>query len=245
MKKPGPGAILGPVSNPLPLKYLKRGAWATLSVAALACSHKPPPQQEPKPEPIVALPTGGLAGQKVIVLPFTLLAAEDSLGWDKSLADHRATLLHADSILGALLQARVPEVTWLLPDVLRRAARRAPGIAVDPDQMATAVLRVEKLTIVPDPLRSQLRTLAALSTGGDERYALAPAALIYRRPHATAGTAASPPPPPAGAALGELVMVLVDVRTGHVMWRTVARGSGADPWVTLTRAVKSFTPGLP
>ena len=121
----------------MPLKYLKRGAWAALSVAALACSHKPPPQEEAKPRPTVALPTGGLAGQQVIVLPFTLLAAEDSLGWDKKLADRRAALFHADSILGALLQARVPEVVWLLPDVLRRAARRAPGLAVDPDQVET------------------------------------------------------------------------------------------------------------
>jgi hypothetical protein len=137
-----------------------------------------------------------------------------------------------------MLQARVPEVVWILPDAVRRAARRAPGIAVDPDQMATAVLRVDKLTVVPDPLRSQLRTLAALATGGAERFALAPAALVFKRWHA-------PPNAPPAWANAELMMALVDVRTGQVMWRTVAHATGDDPWIALTRAIKSYTPGLP
>ena len=234
-------AILDPVSNSLQLKYLKRSTWAaTVALAVLACSsHKAPPQEAAKPRPTAALPTGGLAGQQVILLPLTLVAAEDSLGWERKFTDRRETLLQADSILAALLQARVPEVGWILPDALRHAARHAPGLAPDPDQMGTAVLRVEKLTIVPDPLRSQLRMLAALSTGGAERYALIPAALIYRRAH---GTTAGPPPARAQA---ELVVALVDVRTGQVMWRTVATGMGDDPWSTLVRAVKAFTPGLP
>src|SRR2546422_11563874 len=47
--------------------------------------------------------------------------------------------------------------------------------------MATAVLRVESITQVPDPLRSQLRTLAAVA-GTGRRFVVVPAALIYRRP---------------------------------------------------------------
>ena len=47
----------------------------------------------------------------------------------------------------------------------------------------------------------------------------------------------------AGAA--ELSIVLVDVRTGQVSWRTVARGEGDDPWTALACAVKCLTPGLP
>jgi hypothetical protein len=42
-----------------------------------------------------------------------------------------------------------------------------------------------------------------------------------------------------------LTVVMVDVRTGRVGFRTVARGDGDDPWTALTRAVKSLTPGLP
>lgn len=231
------------MTNSFQFKHLKHYAWAAgLSAAALACgggSSKQKPEQPPPPKPVAALPTGAIAGQSVAILPFTLVAAEDSLGWERKLADRRTTLNRADSLHTALLQARVPEVVWITPDALRRAARRAPGIAVDPDQMATAVLRIEKMTIVPDPLRGQLRTLAALASGGQERFALAPAALIFRR------TRGAPLNAPSTWADAELMMVLVDVRTGQVMWRTVAQGKGDDPWIALTRAIKSYTPGLP
>ncbi len=166
------------------------------------------------------------------VLPLTLVAAEDSLGWTVELADRRATLNRADSILGGLLQARAPEVTWVLPDELRQAAHRSPTLATNPDQMGTAILRGEKVRVVPDPLRSELRAMVALASA---RYALVPAALIYRRAQAA--------PPSTGTA--ELMLVLVDARTGQVGWRTVARGDGPDPWTALTRAVKALTPGLP
>jgi hypothetical protein len=193
------------------------------------CGHKPPSQAV---EPTAPLPTAALAGQQVILLPLTLVAAQDSLHWDAALADHHATLARADSTVGALLQTRVPEVTWVLPSELRRVTRRAPGIATDPDQMGTAILRARSLVTIPDPLRSQLRTLAALAGGGS--MALVPAALFYVR---------TPGHPADGTA--ELTLVLLDVRSGRVGWRTVARGEGSDPWMALTRAVKGLSPGLP
>jgi len=51
--------------------------------------------------------------------------------------------------------------------------------------------------------------------------------------------------PGAPVATAELSIVMVDVRTGRVGFRTVARGDGDDPWSALARAVKSLTPGLP
>ena len=156
------------------------------------------------PAPTQPLPTAGLAAQQVSVLPLTLLAAEDSLHWQAKFADRRAALAQADSVIGTLLTERAPEVSWVLPNALRRAARRAPGIAPDPDQMGSAVLRAPDVDIVPDPLRSELRTLVALGGNGG-RYALVPAALVYRRPAVatgrsdgpTAGRAAAPPGRPA------------------------------------------------
>src|SRR3989441_10767368 len=77
--------------------------------------------------------------------------------------------------------------------------------------MGTAILlRGGKLEVVPDPLRSELRTLAALAGSGGGRYVLVPAGLIYRRgpgssggPGKAGGEAAAPPPrargPPGGA----------------------------------------------
>src|SRR5437879_1052060 len=147
------------------------------------------------------------------------------------------------SVSVTLLQQRAAEVTCVLPDELIRVARRAPGIAPSPDQMGTAILfhqTKQEPEMVPDPLRGQLRTLAALVGGG--RYALVPAGLTYRRATASGPAAA---PLPHAVATAELTVVLADVRTGRVGFRTVARGEGDDPWTALTRAVKSLTPGLP
>ena len=215
-------------------KHLLRAGLALIT-AAFACSHHP---DAPAPVATAPLPTASLAGQSIALLPLTLVAAEDSLRWNAALADRHLTLQRADSILVTLLRARAPEVTWVGPDALRHAARQAPGLATDPDQMGTAIMRVPKLEIVPDPLHGQLRTLAALA--GVAEYALIPAALIYLRPHDAAGPGARP-----GVGRAELTLVIADVRTGRVAWRTVARGEGDDPWTALAAAVKVLTPGLP
>ena len=253
MKNPLPPPILGGVSKPLKNNYLVRGAWGVVALL-MACGSKPP-SESPVPAPTLPLPTAGIAGQPVSLLPLTLIVAEDSLHWTSQLGERRAALTKSDSILGALLKARAPEVSWVLPEDVRRAAHRAPGVVADPDQMATAVLRAESITLVPDPLRSQLRTLAAVAGSGG-RFVVVPAALIYRRPVARSDPKGLPDgrsrtiyatPGAAAGAVGsaELSIVLVDVRTGQVHWRTIARGEGDDPWTALVRAVKSLTPGLP
>ena len=249
MKIPGARTILRAVTNPLQIKSLVRRTWCVVTAAVLAaCPHK---SETPTPEPTAPLPSAGIAAQQVGVLPLTLVAAEDSLHWEALLGERRAALAKSDSIIGTLLKARAPEVNWVLPDELRRAARRAPGIAAAPDQMGTAILfhpTKQQPETVPDPLRSELRTLAALVGGG--RYALVPAGLTFRRTGGPAdGRSESPHPtarpPDRLTATAELTVVLVDVRTGRVGFRTVARGDGNDPWTALTRAVKTLTPGLP
>lgn len=204
-----------------------------LLLALLSCGGKKKADQQPTPEelpPTAPLPTAGLAGQRVALTPLTLVGAEDTLQWDSLLVDRRAMLDKSDSIIGALLTARAPEVTWVGPAELRRTARRAAGVATDPDQLGTAFLRADKLIEVPDPLRYQLRTLVGLAGG---RFAMIPAGLVYRR---RAGRT---------DATAELSIVMVDTRVGRVGWRTIARGDGDDPWSALTKAVKSLTPGLP
>ena len=252
MKNGAANTILRAVTNPLQIKSLVRGAWCVVApVVAAACGHG---SQTPTPEPTAPLPTAGIAAQQVGITPLTLIVAEDSLHWQALLGERRAALAKSDSVIGTLLTTRAPEVTWLLPDELRRAARRAPGIAPDPDQMGTAILlrgggREE---IVPDPLRHELRTLAALVGAGGGRFVLVPAGLVFRRTGGpadgrTGGAAARPTarPPDRPSATAELTVVMVDVRTGRVGFRTVARGEGDDPWTALTGAVKSLTPGLP
>jgi len=174
-----------------------------------------------------------MAGQRVALTPLALVAAEDTLHWDTLFVNRRTALDKSDSIIAMLLTARAPEVTWVGPAELRHVARRAPGIAADPDQLGTPFLRASNIIDVPDPLRYQLRTLMGLVGG---RYVFVPAGLVFRR---TAGR------PDGRTATAELSVVLIDSRIGKIGWRTIARGEGDNPWTALTRAVKSLTPGLP
>ena len=207
-----------------------------LILATLSCGGKKS-EQQPTPAPTAPLPTAGLAGQRVALTPLTLVAAEEELRWDSLIGNRRTTLDKSDSIIATLLGARASEVNWVGPAELRHIARRAPGIAADPDQMGTPFLRATNIVDVPDPLRYQLRTLMGLVGG---RYVLVPAGLVFRKPPVSPSAR-----PPVAAASAELSVVLIDSRVGKVGWRTTARGEGDDPWTALTRAVKSLTPGLP
>ena len=214
-------------------------------LASLSCGGKKS-EQQPTPAPIAPLPTAGLAGQRVALTPLAMVATEEALRWDSLIGNRRTTLDKSDSIITTLLGARASEVTWIGPAELRHIARRAPGIAADPDQMGTPFLRAPNLIDVPDPLRYQLRTLMGLVGG---RYVLVPASLVFRvagRPAGQTANSSEPAVRPSGhQAVAELSVVLIDSRVGKIGWRTIARGEGDDPWTALTHAVKSLTPGLP
>jgi hypothetical protein len=160
----------------------------------------------------------------VTVYPLTLIVAEPRLQWDSLIRPRDEALQHADSLIELFLEERAPEADWVMPAELRRMARQAPGMLADPEQMGTALLRADGLTKIPDPLRSQMR---------GNRYALVPASLAYFAADS------------AGVARAELTMVVAEVRSGTVEWRTVARGEGEDPWAALWDALTSLVPGLP
>jgi hypothetical protein len=222
------------VSNLLKDKYFVRRASCVVAIGVLlSCGGKKKTDQTPTPQdlpPTAPLPTAGIAGQRVALTPLELVGAEDTLHLDSIVNNRRATLNKIDSIIEALLVARAPEVTWVAPAELRRTARRAPGVATDPDQLGTAFLRADKVIQVPDPLRYQLRTLVGLAGG---RYAMIPAGLVFRRRVGRTDITA------------ELSIVMVDTRVGRVGWRTVARADADDPWTAVTKAVKNLTPGVP
>ncbi|HXI19684.1 MAG TPA: hypothetical protein VNH46_01280, partial [Gemmatimonadales bacterium] len=149
-------------------------AWlATVMLGLLACGgHSGSPEAYPQPsdrEPVHPLITAPLAGQSIAVTPLTLVVTEPALATMAPLPNRVRTLAWADSLIGDALQGRAPEVKWVLPEELRKIARRAPTVAPDPDHMGQALLRVKDMKDVPDPLRSDLRSLVALAGG---RYAL-------------------------------------------------------------------------
>lgn len=180
----------------------------------------------PAPAQAQALPTAGLAGLPVAVVPITIVIAHPSLGRDEDLADRVRALNWADSLIGDAMERRAPDVKWVLPPQLRKIARRAPSIVVDPDHMGQSIMRERKLKEVPDPLRANLRSLVALAGG---RFAFIPAALSVSRDSTNAVQA-------------ELAAVVADVRTGKVGWRTLAVGKGASPTEALGAALATIFP---
>lgn len=200
--------------------------------AVVGCGGSQAPEP-PKPSPLLNIPmaTPALAGQRVAVLPLTLAIPDLALANDSLLGARARVLPWADSLIADALLGRAPEVTWVEPAALRRAARRGTGFATDPDRMGHAILRDPQFKVVPDPLRSQIRNLVALV---DARYALVPASLVFLKE-------------PEGVVKAELSLVIVDARTGMPGWRSLATGTGVDATQALRAALAHILPvrGLP
>ena len=203
-----------------------------LALVAPACAggKQEPAAPAAAPDPPVAiLPVTRLTGQTVAILPITMVVADPELQSDPNYAayrDRRAALSQADSIVTEGIVSRAPEVSWVPPRELRKMARRSAGYLADPDQMGHAVLRAPKLSQIPDPLRSSLRSLMAVAGG---RFALAPASLGFG-------------PEPDGQIRADLSLVLADARSGKVLWRSLALGRGKTPDEALSAAVASVLP---
>jgi len=179
--------------------------------------------------PIAVLPTTMISGQTVAILPITLVVADPALQSDTVYAqytDRRVALARTDSVVDEAIVGRAPEVNWVPPRELRKIARLSAGYLADPDQMGQAVLRAPKILVVPDPLRSSLRSLMAVAGG---RLVLVPAAVGFG-------------PEPDGRLRADLSLVLADARTGKVMWRSLAYGRGKSPDEALNAAVAAVLP---
>jgi hypothetical protein len=202
---------------------VKPAAFATLILLLLS------PPLAAQGAPAAPVPTEGLTGQQVALMPLTLVATDPTLESDSLYApyrDRRTALLRADSLIGEAFTGRAPEVQWVLPPKLRKLARRSPGLVNDPDQMGQAALRAPKMRDIHDPLRSSLRNLMAVVGG---RVVMVPAALGFallpdRRVHA------------------DLSLVAADTRSGKVLWRSQAGGYGATPDAALQAALASVLP---
>ncbi len=163
--------------------------------------------------PAASLNLLGIAGQVVGVLPTTLVVARDSLAGNPPFADRANSTRWVDSVFGEGLLMRAPEVNWKLPAQMRSIARRAPGIAADPDYMGQAVLRNPDIDKVPDPLISNLRTLMGIAGG---RFVLIPAALSFQHDST-------------GAVEARVNLAGVDTRLGDVVFRSYIVAAGPTP----------------
>jgi len=188
----------------------------------------PPSNSKVKMPPAASLNLLGIAGQVVGVLPSTLVIARDSLAGVAPFTDRASSLKWMDQVFGEGLMMRGPEVNWKLPAQMRSIARRAPGIAADPDYMGQAVLRNPDIDKVPDPLISNLRTLMGIAGG---RFVLVPAAVSFQHDSA-------------GAVEVRMNLAGVDTRLGDVVFRSYIVASGATPEGAMDAMFAILLPGV-
>ena len=195
---------------------------------AEAQNAEPKPTDKSKMPPAIPLNTQGIAGQVVGVLPATLVTARDSLGGKPPFTNRTTATQWVDSLIGEGLMMRAPEVNWKLPAQMRSMARRAPGIAADPDYMGQSALRNPEMSKVPDPLISNLRTLMAIAGG---RFIMVPAALSFQHDSA-------------GAVEVHVNMAGVDTRLGTVIFRSYTIATGATPAAALDSVMQVLLPTI-
>ncbi|HSR16071.1 MAG TPA: hypothetical protein VLL51_09980 [Gemmatimonadales bacterium] len=168
-----------------------------------------------------------LAGQKVAVMPLTHVVRDTSVAEAALTAPRAAVQLWADSLLAEIFLDTAPEISWVYGAELEKAARKGAGMIPEPARMGQSVMRSDRLRQVPDPLRSNLRTLMALAGG---RYVFIPASIRFDRDEE-------------GAVRATVSAVLADTRSGQVAWRSQnAIGAGPDAAAAIRAAVATFLP---
>jgi hypothetical protein len=198
-------------------------------IAATACSRHTTSQPNPQ-DPIASigvseLPVASLAGGGALLFPVGSIVFGDSVS---ELALRRGDLLdRATAVLDSVLIRDARAVTWHDQEAIRRALRRAPSlVTADPTRLPTGFLLARKVEVVPDPLWSSLRALAAL-TGA--RMAVIPVAVKLDGRE--------------GAVGASYVIAIVDTRLGQMVWRgRVVGPSSATAEAALLAAAAAAVP---
>ncbi len=205
-----------------------RNAMMLLAVVpAVSCrghAARTQPQDPIEAIPQGPLPVGSLAGSHALLLTVGGMVFGDSV---LALEAQQTALLDAaNAALDTALRRDAREVTWDGLPEQRHTVRRNPTFDIDPDRLPTSYLVGGRVQQVPDPLWSDIRTLAALANA---RYAIVPAA-------ARIGGAPE-------AYRASYVLVIVDARTGAVLWRgRTDGGRAATPAQALARAAAAVVP---
>lgn len=172
-------------------RWARVSTWILLA-GVCACVHHPPP---PGPGMSQGVPPD-LRGTRVMLLP-----VQQSTGISGNL----------DSELAFALQARGPQVHWVLPASMDSALVLSPGLQTRTHGLPVAAFGAAEIKRIGDPLYGDLRRLGAVANAD---VALLPvqASMVQD----TTGSAV------------RLWAALVEVRTGRVLWYGIVQGdSGA------------------
>ncbi len=177
---------------------------------------------------------GILGGQRVLLLPAHYVQPAPG-GFVGGAASADETLRQLNAEIAFAVTGRRGTTRWILPEEMGAALERAPALDVrlyalsaDPVRRANAG-RLNRDKRVKDPLYGEVRKLAALL---DARYAVFPVELSYEPARADA----------AGEGRAALWTVLLDARTGEVLWSGTVRGEPGPlgSGVTMARLAEAF-----
>jgi hypothetical protein len=172
-------------------------------------------------------------GTTVILVPVqSTLPLEDG-SWPGMARTEEEALRAMDAELEFAFGERRSAEDWVLPSDLRRTMERNPSLDIKPDRMAYSPLLVplEDRKYIPEPLHSELRTLAALY---DTRYLVVPVRLSVETESTNEARSGSEVAYSGGDAVAPasrayLLAAMVDIRRSDVLWLGEFTGDPGTP----------------
>jgi len=204
------------------------GRYVLLSAAALSLALVGPSTMAAQDPYMPHFPNG----TTVVLVPVqSTLPLEDG-SWPGMASTEEDALRAMDAELEFAFGERRSAEDWVLPSDLRRTMERNPFLDIKPDRMAYSPLLVpiEDRKYIPEPLHSELRTLAALY---DTRYVVVPVRLTVESEPVESEPVESEPVDEARsgedvayaggdavapARRAHLLTAMIDIRRSDVLW---------------------------
>jgi hypothetical protein len=142
------------------------------------------------------------------------------MGWAGQITDPADYLADVDAEIAFALSERGVAKRWVSAEAITRAAKRNPGFAPDPHDLAAQWLRPpsrKNPDRLPEPFGSQVRTLIALEE--DAQYLLLPVEIRFEPAGKKAGAqAAGDGMAGGGGGRAVLRVALLDARRSRIVW---------------------------
>jgi hypothetical protein len=161
-------------------------------------------------------------GTTVVLVPVQSTLPLDDGSWPGMARTEEDALRAMDAELEFAFGERRSAEDWVLPSELRRTMERNPSLDIKPDRIAYSPLLVPipDRKYIPEPLHTELRTLAALY---DTRYVVVPLRLTVETESVDDARSGSEVAYGGGDAVAPaqrayLLAAMIDIRRSEVLW---------------------------
>lgn len=161
-------------------------------------------------------------GATVVLVPLQSTAPLEDGSWPGMAHTEEDALRAMDAELEFAFGERRSAEDWVLPSALEKMVRRNPTLGIKPERLAYSPLLVpiEDRKYIPEPLHTELRTMAALY---DTRYVVVPLRLTVEAEPTDEARSGAEVAYAGGDAIAPayrawLLLAMVDVRRSDVLW---------------------------